>query len=811
MRRRTVTKLLAGSLAIALLAQPIGAQGIVLAQDNVIQQEDVTEESGEGNALAENPPAQQNGEVGSGPEEIAGSEEIVETVDAPELISEEEAVETAPILQNGSAVIPANADETAVKEILGKALVSNADAVDLQSLQWEYYCTGKSSSTGIATNDAWGAITGFTSQTGNWIKVTYTHPALVANTDGDYKVRLTGTTTAVTLTKKAKLDSAIVLKSDCSTALVYNEDLSVNYDAVRESIFNHVIESTTPELTLADVTIEYYATATTGSLGQLGKSWVGLEGGTVSGLTYPAMSEGVQKIRVSYAGTDEYAAASAEVDLTVTDRPTAEFILKEAPYEVGMAFNDDQSYNYDATAVAIYDAVAESTVPELTSADVTVEYNAALTDLVDNYRPLNDTDWSNVKRFGPGTWEIRLSWGGNQEYKAYSTVVNVTVTDNRAASSIVCKSEPSVTYNMDANVMKQAILDNVIDWENSSLPAKDSVSLDDFTMEYYASGILAGNIDSGVKAWAPIEGKDITVAQYPIMGAGEQQVRISYKGSAEYRPSETTETTVTVAKAKVSVKVKTSSIYADQSIPEGFITTDPADKFDVYTIYAGMTSNVNAGVYLDMPARFTNSTVLAILDPVVNAIYGKTFTQMLNDGMTIGELRELLSTQEILDLLDKLNIDTGTFGQILQAINKMPTLADSVRVSFGTPNRAGMYIVTAVTDNPNYETGVGVGMLLVKMRMSGVQLSWNSNIEGGKLTAAEAAELDFGATLSYDGDVTITQDNVHYLYSGFTSKWRVYSSTTTPPTEPGRYVMTVVTLGGNYQAAPITRSFQITK
>ena len=32
-----------------------------------------------------------------------------------------------------------------------------------------------------------------------------------------------------------------------------------------------------------------------------------------------------------------------------------------------------------------------------------------------------------------------------------------------------------------------------------------------------------------------------------------------------------------------------------------------------------------------------------------------------------------------------------------------------------------------------------------------------------------------------------------------------------PPTEPGRYVMTVVTLGGNYQAAPITRSFQITK
>lgn len=31
------------------------------------------------------------------------------------------------------------------------------------------------------------------------------------------------------------------------------------------------------------------------------------------------------------------------------------------------------------------------------------------------------------------------------------------------------------------------------------------------------------------------------------------------------------------------------------------------------------------------------------------------------------------------------------------------------------------------------------------------------------------------------------------------------------PTEPGRYVVTVVTIGGNYQAAPITRSFQIVK
>ena len=117
--------------------------------------------------------------------------------------------------------------------------------------------------------------------------------------------------------------------------------------------------------------------------------------------------------------------------------------------------------------------------------------------------------------------------------------------------------------------------------------------------------------------------------------------------------------------------------------------------------------------------------------------------------------------------------------------------------------------VAVVTDNENYETGVGMGFLLVKMRLSGVQLTWNQELSS--ISAAEAEEFDFGATLSYDGDVSISQESVHYLYTGLTSSWRLYSSTTTPPTEPGSYVVTVVTLGGNYQAAPITRSFRITK
>ncbi len=55
----------------------------------------------------------------------------------------------------------------------------------------------------------------------------------------------------------------------------------------------------------------------------------------------------------------------------------------------------------------------------------------------------------------------------------------------------------------------------------------------------------------------------------------------------------------------------------------------------------------------------------------------------------------------------------------------------------------------------NYETGVGIGTLLVKMRSKGVKLNWNERFVNGKITAEEAKNFDFKATLSADGAVTI--------------------------------------------------------
>lgn len=715
----------------------------------------------------------------------------------------------APVLQSGTAVIPADASEEQVKQLLFDALVANkaglGEDFDAQALDWEYYCTGKS---GLITNDAWGSIKGFTS-TKKVLLTTYTctHPALWANDDGEYQVRLTGSENAVTLTKAQKLSSSITLKSGASVKLAYGDDLTVNYDAVRQQIWDNVVAATEPALTLDDVTIEYRATATTG----LVQDWAALEGAKHT-LTYPAMTEGTQKIRVSYAGDDTHFAFSAEVDVNVVGRSDVAYTLKEGPYEVGMVFNDDLSYNYAAVEQAIFDAVLESTEPELTFDDVTIQYDANPISVDGVSNIWSSLDKGGANAFGLGTWKIRFSWNGTTEYKPGSFTVEVTVTDNRIASDIVFKEGAAITYNMDANVMKQDILDNVIDWDASTLPARDTLSVDDFTFTYYGTNILdeENNISGGIQNWAPVEGGKVNLLTYPQMGAGEQQVRITYKGNAEYRPAKDVESTVTVKKATVKVSVHSTSIYPDETVPDGFVTTDPADKFDIYTIYAGLNSNADACVYLQLPARFTNSVFLKVLDPIVAAFNdGKSFSDIMQDGTTIGELRALLNTQGLLDALDKLNIDTGTFGQILTVLNKLPGIADDVRVAFGTPDKAGLYTVFAVTDNKNYETGVGTGVLLVKMRIIGVKLEWNQSIK--KLTVEEAATADFGATVTYNGEAVTDQSNVHYLYSGITSNWRVYSSTTTAPTEPGRYVVTVVTLGGNYQAAPITRSFQITK
>lgn len=647
---------------------------------------------------------------------------------------------------------------------------------------------------------------------------------------GDDAYKASSATTTVTFTERPGIEA--VTKENPTFKLAFTADGAAIYDNIRQQVWDAVVVSTNPTLTVDDVTIEYYATATTGAVDKLGHAWVALTGGKVNGLTYPAIGEGTQEVRITWGGSKDNAAWQWQGNVAVTGRADAPFRLKEGVTEgmtVAMVYNRDQSINYEATAQALREALLESTDPNISIDDVTVQYNAG----IKNYQPLNysltGSDFiDQFVKFGLGSQTIHFAWNGNADYKPLKLDdVKVNMEDHRTASAVMLKSGASITYNMDANAMLQAIFENLIDWDASTLPEKSTLSAADFTFEYYGENVLGeedGGISGGVPNWAPVAGGTVNLLTYPQMGAGEnQKVRVSYSGNGEYRPCKNVEGTLTVNKAKVSVKVHSTSIYAEEAkdkLGEGFVTTDPADKFDIYTIYGGMTSDVTGSVFVQLPERMTKGTIIDLIDKTLKGLHQKTLTEMMQKGTTVGELRKLLSDivgkgdklpQSVKDLLKTVGIDIDTLVKLNEALNKFPGLLDNVRVAFGTPDQAGIYTVYAITNNKNYETGFGMGALVVKKHYSGVKLQWNQTIPNGKLTAEEAKSFDFGVTLMYDGNPAEKQTNVHYLYSGFTSKWRPYSSTTTPPTEPGRYVVTVVTLGGNYQAAPITRAFQITK
>lgn len=758
-------------------------------------------------------------------------------------------------LQNGSAIIKPGMSDGEVNRALTRALVVGFDQMSaadqnvlLDSLQWEYYCEGKDTKTGLIKHSDWGKIGGFESETSvgkSWYKVTtyYKHPALAENSDGNYNVRVQGTQAAVTLTKAEKLDSSISLRSSVQVKMPYTDAGALDFDALRARIFEQVVASSTPNLTVNDVHIEYYAKSELVSH----KEWVKLEGEFVTipifnqTVGYPAISEGNWKIKITFDGNADYKGCSGEMDVTFLDRNAAPFHLKGGVTEVGIVYNADLSINYEATEQALREALIESTDPSYPVDLVKVEYNIYGTSITDdwiaNYKDLSykvlDSDLlDGIKagKFGLGDQLLRLSWRGNADYKPFEeTRVRVKMVDNRQPTEVVLKPSISLIYNKDVSVVAGQIFEYVINWDDSKLPEKDTLSADDFTFEYEAEVMITDKdglvVGTGEKRWAPIAGEKV-LTSYTFceqIGAGEQKIRVTYKGNADYRPSNGAELPdgcyLTIKKAPVTVKVHSTSIYADEELSKDFITTDPADNFDIFTVFGGVTNNVTGSVFVQLPERLTKGTIIKLIDKTLEGLGQKTLTQMMQEGMTVGELRKLFNDivtnadnlpQEVKELLAKAGIDIDTLVKLNEALNKFPNLLDDVRVAFGTPDQAGIYTVCAVTNNKNYHTGFAMGSLVVKAHVSDVRLTWNAPING-KLTVEEAAAFDFGATLRYNEKPVADQSSVKCLYTGITSNWQAYSSTTTPPTEPGRYVMTAVTVGGNYQAAPITRSFQITK
>lgn len=478
---------------------------------------------------------------------------------------------------------------------------------------------------------------------------------------------------------------------------------------------------------------------------------------------------------------------------------------------LNMTYTADGKIDFDALRAAIVAAVLPGT--DVSDVTVTYESKATLPPHESRYVVL-EGGWSKkpILREFPaiavGTYNVKLTANGED------TIVSVTLVDARTQAKIVLKEGVSLSYTKDAAAMRTQILNKLIDWSQTTVSKEAAAQ--SMVVEYYGTGSSKHDLLTH-DDWYPVEGGTVKFGidyTAPGIGAGEnQQIRASFPTTADYLGCDAVEGTLTVNKAFVRVHVKSAAIFYDEKpTTQQYVTTKPEGDFTIFKVYSGVTSNVKGAIYLQLPESILSPEALEKIDPVVKLLCGKTLTDILNDGMTLGELRALLQqlekpTDDLAKFLKIFNIDISSFTELLKVVNKIPGVFDSTRVAIGSPNRAGMYLVTAITSNPNYKTGVGTGTLVVKMRATGASLTWNN--DRTTYTSGELESSPLGATLMRGDTPAHNQDGVHYRYVGTTDTHRLYISSKAP-TEPGTYRQTAYILGGNDMAKSISRSITIT-
>ena len=615
-------------------------------------------------------------------------------------------------------------------------------------------------------------------------------------------------------------DGAAYIPDDADVNDLLSQTLLSNYSNVGCQEWEYKATSTLS----GDATKWVPVTGTTaGIIPALSAGKAGFPALDVLGVSYPALDSQspAQDYAVRLKGTTEVytftklaqpAADTETPDETPAQTPDETPDVPETAgetYQVNIPYTANGAIDFAALRTAIVAAV----LPDADAASVTV---------TQQHKGLINTYWvaleggragaTKVSAVSAGTYEMKLTANGTE------TIVTVTLTDARTNAKIVLKEGVSLTYTKDAAAMRTQILDKLVDWSQTTV-SKEAAA-ESMVIEYKTKGYLPNTSTNKLspELWFPIVGgsANFGVLTYTAssIGAGkDQQIRMSFPTTADYHGCDAAEGTLTVDKANVRVKVQAAAISAGETLTtQQYVTTNPEDTFAIFKVYSGVTSGLSGIVYVQLPESMVSKKALEVLDPIVKPILGKTLTEALQDGTTVGELRAFLKDNQKLldgaaDFLKLIGVDITAFTKLVDTLNSLPSVFDSTRVAFGSPNRAGMYLVTAIASNPNYNPGVGTGVLVVKMHTSGASLSWNNSETTYAASALKADTLN--ATLMCGGSAADNQDGVHYRYIGFTAAHKLYVSSKAP-TEAGTYRQTAYIFGGNDMAKPISRTVTIT-
>lgn len=628
---------------------------------------------------------------------------------------------------------------------------------------------------------------------------TYVYPALAANTDGTYELYANGKSVG-TINKVAKLKSAINVNNEVATiAIPYTSGTEYDVNALNESIFNAYVTSTTP----AGLTYDKFSYT-----------------GTVA--------EGQQTITISYAGDDNYNGTSKDVTVKFVDGRNVAFTAKDKPETLSIGYvgnKIDVATTENNVRKQLVTVVAEDVKLD----QVKVEFRNTANIINEDYQDLN---LFAIEFYRATKTDIRLTYAGDATHKPFTKIFeNIKFADNRVASSIVFKENASITYNMDAKIMKQDIFDNAIDWEKSSLPAKETLSIADFEFECNTSLI------SKIPVW-----KDIAGDEYPNLNAGDKrEIRVSFVGNSDFKPCDNKEATIKVAKAHVDVSMNAfTKAYAgnedDLTIEKLGITLNPNDpRIDIYRVFVGINTNLKASVNLvltDKQWEFIENVSKAqawLYDkaPSLFPSFNETIQDKLEKGMTIAEFKEYMNNAItaienaandetwgpiVQSGLDLFHIDLDAIKALASVFDVLTMVSDDLTIAVGVPKHAGLYRVYAIAANKNYETNFASGTVLILMNWKDIKIVPNENLKKQTITVSEAEEYADGtkaaATLlnKETGESSgIDQSALHYRFTGLN---KIYSSHDFP-TAPGKYIVTVSVRGGDYYALPTTFTFTV--
>ena len=262
-------------------------------------------------------------------------------------------------------------------------------------------------------------------------------------------------------------------------------------------------------------------------------------------------------------------------------------------------------------------------------------------------------------------------------------------------------------------------------------------------------------------------------------------------------------------------------MYAGEKIDAAtYVSTDPVDEaLDIYIVYVGVNTNKQTTVYLQVTGtkeEFVNG---------VNALLTYFGLPSLNDGMTVGQVKEVLNkalskvdnklTEFIVNgILKDYGLTYQNLKDLVNALNNIK-IADNLLFAIGSPAHAGQYFATALAINDNYNTGVSMpGSVTVLKNWKNIKLEKNPVLNSGDkantITVSQAEELKAGnnlCILTKEGKAldSTSAGSIHYWFTGVGK----FYAKSTMPTAPGKYIVTASVRGGDFFAFPKTFTFTI--